>query len=135
MRHEARRHLGELHHQHGADGEVRREEERRRFSRKGYEFLEFLLAQARSAHDAVNAQSERYAEVALDLSRMREVHHDVGIEFADRLGESGVTVHVRAVTSVEAHAHRVWVDACDDLHALGGRDRAHHFAAHLPRGT
>ena len=69
VRHEARGLLGELHHQHGADGEVGREEQARALGRELGELGELLLREPGRAHDAVDAGGERDAQVALDDGR------------------------------------------------------------------
>ena len=122
-----RRRLRELHHEHGAGGEVRRVEQARPRSRRGGQPLQRLVGEPRRAHHAIDPPRQRYREIACHHVRLREVDEHVDVRRIQRLGQ-------RAEHG-EGRLLGMGIDAADHIHVIRSRYRINHRRAHAPRIT
>ena len=122
-----RRRLRELHHEHGAGGEVRRVEQTRPRRRRGGQLLQRLVGKTRRPHHAVDSPRQRHREIARHHVRLREIYEHVDIRRVQRLGQ-------RAEHG-EGRLLGMRIDTADDRHVVRGSHRIHHRRAHPPRIT
>ena len=101
----------ELHHEHGAGGEVRSVEKARSLRGEGGKLLELVVGKTRGAHHAIDARRKGDAQVALDDGRLREI--DEHIEAAGMHGLFDCFIHCE-------HLRRAMrVDSAGHLHVIG----------------
>jgi hypothetical protein len=134
---ERRRQLGEAHHQHGADCEVRSDHcVGRRLVEQLGELAERVLGDPGGAHDCVHAVLGAPPQVLDRGRRLREVDDDLDFGFLERV-RLGCDVNGRVVYAelmqVDAGVQRD--DGADQLHVLGIVHCVTHRRTHAAAGA
>ena len=118
FREERRGGFYELHHEHGASGEVRSIEQAGSLGGKGGKLLELVVGKTRGAHHAIDARRKGDAKIALDDGRLREI--DEHIEPAGMHGLLDRFIHC------ENLRRAMRVDSAGHLHIIGSGDGIDH---------
>ncbi len=132
---ELARHLGELHHEDGARGEVRGKEELAALLRVALrEGRHVLAGNARGAHNHVHAVRKGALHVCEHRAGHGEVHHHVGLRGLDKRGEV-VGAGELAVSARHGLPGAMGVEAAHNGHVLGGGDSVDDAGAHTALGA
>jgi hypothetical protein len=126
---ERRRHLGEAHHQHRADGEVRRDQAVARGERR-LEGLQVGVVEPGRTDDGVDAVGGEERERGAGGGGDREVDDDLGPGL-DEAGELGLDLH----TTRPLGSGVVGVDGGHELQVVVGVHGLAHRATHAPAGA